>query len=138
VAALTYATYRLFFDGLSGYPGPKLWALTNAFGALWQLVGLLPYKITELHEKYGPVVRIGPNVLSYNTGDAWADIYSKPRPHLIKDPLVGPPPPNGVKGLAFTESDEDHARMRWEESLSGRNILSLIDEISLMVSLKKR
>ena len=39
------------------------------------LEGVLPYKVKELHDKYGPVVRIAPGELSYNCPEAWQDIY---------------------------------------------------------------
>jgi hypothetical protein len=77
-----------------------------------QLKGFTPYKLAKLHEKYGSVVRVGPRVLSYNVAEAWGDITGKTRPQLIKDPQAGPPPPNGIRGLAFTEDDDAHARMR--------------------------
>jgi hypothetical protein len=76
-----------------------------------QIRGNFPYEVAKLHEKYGPVVRIAPNAVSYISAEAWNDIYTM-KPQLIKDPKVGPPPPNGVKGLAFTDYDTDHQRMR--------------------------
>lgn len=59
------------------------------------------------------MVRIATDELSYIDGNAWNDIYAKSRPQLKKDPEIGPPPPDGVKGLAFAESDDDHNRMRY-------------------------
>jgi hypothetical protein len=37
--------------------------------------GVLPYEVKSLHDKYGPVVRIAPEELSYNCAEAWQDIY---------------------------------------------------------------
>lgn len=37
-------------------------------------MGILPYKIKELHDQYGDAVRIAPNFLSYNSSVAWEDI----------------------------------------------------------------
>jgi cytochrome P450 len=37
--------------------------------------GRQPYRQLELHAKYGPVVRIAPNELSFNTSSSWRDIY---------------------------------------------------------------
>jgi cytochrome P450 len=37
--------------------------------------GELHKKMLEFHSKYGPIVRIAPNELSYADGDAWQDIY---------------------------------------------------------------
>lgn len=39
------------------------------------VAGNYPLFIKSLHEKYGPVVRIGPNELSYSSANSWKDIY---------------------------------------------------------------
>ena len=31
----------------------------------------------ELHGKYGHIVRVGPNELSYDIAEAWEDVYSR-------------------------------------------------------------
>lgn len=112
IYVITRSIQLLYFDSLSEYPGPKLWAVSQIPAGWAQFRGYLVYRISELHEKYGPVVRIGPKVLSYATAEAFTDIYGKIRPQLIKDPQAGPPAPNGIAGLAFTEDDAAHARMR--------------------------
>lgn len=38
--------------------------------------GRLPHWLEDLHNIYGPVVRIAPNELSFTSFDAWKDIYS--------------------------------------------------------------
>lgn len=50
--------------------------------------GTLPSRISELHAKYGKVVRVAPTELSFVAEEAWAPIYNKPthRPQLQKDP----------------------------------------------------
>lgn len=35
----------------------------------------MPFKLIQLHQKYGPVVRIAPNELSFNTAASYQDIY---------------------------------------------------------------
>lgn len=55
----------------------------------WYLCrGELPQKIAELHDRYGPVVRLAPTELSFINEGAWAPIYNKPvgKPQLRKDP----------------------------------------------------
>ncbi|KAK1542061.1 benzoate 4-monooxygenase cytochrome P450 [Colletotrichum paranaense] len=37
--------------------------------------GRQPYRQLELHEKYGPVVRVAPNELSFSSASSWQDIY---------------------------------------------------------------
>ncbi|RDW75926.1 hypothetical protein BP5796_06747 [Coleophoma crateriformis] len=40
------------------------------------MTGAFYLEIDRLHRKYGPVVRIAPNSLSYTNSDAWNDIYN--------------------------------------------------------------
>ncbi|KAF8856646.1 hypothetical protein BDZ45DRAFT_745260 [Acephala macrosclerotiorum] len=67
---------NLFFHPLSKYPGPKLWAATTLTNNYFVLRGRRIYKVAELHDKYGSIVRVGSNELSYIHEDAWKDIYS--------------------------------------------------------------
>lgn len=68
-----------------------------------------------LHDKYGSVVRLSPNELSFNTVQAWTDIYGhRPgRLDLAKDPIhvgaVDPMP--GVQTISMA-GRENHARQR--------------------------
>ncbi|KAK4210840.1 cytochrome P450 [Rhypophila decipiens] len=39
------------------------------------LGGRQPYDILALHEKYGPVVRVAPNEVSFSSPSSWEDIY---------------------------------------------------------------
>lgn len=41
--------------------------------------GCLPHKVLELHEKYGPVVRLAPNEVAFIDPQAWTDIYAYKR-----------------------------------------------------------
>ena len=66
-----------YHKGLNKFHGPFLASLTNLWRA-WNLCGTknrMP--IAELHERYGEVVRIGPNVLSFSNPSAIKDIYNK-------------------------------------------------------------
>jgi hypothetical protein len=76
--------------------------------------GRLPYKIAELHAKYGPVVRVAPTELSFNNEDAWWPIYAKQvnKPQLKKDPTLFVRPSSGIGGLLFEQSDVAHGRIR--------------------------
>lgn len=56
------AIYRLRFTPLSKTPGPKCAAITTFYETYFDLVeGRLPWKLEELHNKFGRIVRIGPN-----------------------------------------------------------------------------
>lgn len=68
-----------FFHPLSGYPGPKLYAASAIPYSYHILRGQLPFKILELHKKYGDTVRISPWELSYTSPQAWQEIYGHVR-----------------------------------------------------------
>ncbi len=74
----TLAGYLLnnkFNYGLSKYPGPSLAAYTD----WWRFYDVLGRKAQhthiELHRKYGDIVRLGPNCLSFADPQAIKDIY---------------------------------------------------------------
>ncbi|RSL41892.1 hypothetical protein CEP53_012490 [Fusarium sp. AF-6] len=64
-----------FTSPLRKYPGPTLAGCTN----LWRLSvvrrGSYHVKIKELHNKYGPVVRIGPNTLDFDFPELIKTLY---------------------------------------------------------------
>ncbi|TFK24880.1 high nitrogen upregulated cytochrome P450 monooxygenase 2 [Coprinopsis marcescibilis] len=49
---------------LAGYPGPLLWRITKFAPAWYGAKGKHHLQLKKLHERYGPIVRIGPNELS--------------------------------------------------------------------------
>ncbi|KAI0487173.1 cytochrome P450 [Xylaria cf. heliscus] len=70
--------------------------------------------VLRLHEKYGPVVRLGPSEVSFIDGAAWKDIYSLKRCRQIeRDPKSFPSlTPNGSRFDLLTYSPSDHAKYR--------------------------
>lgn len=67
--------YRLYFHPLSRYPGPKLSAFTRIPYLKAQFTGAAHTYHRQLHERYGTVVRVSPDELSFNDPQAWRDIY---------------------------------------------------------------
>lgn len=53
--SVSTVVYRLYFDPLSTFPGPKLAAATLLYEAYYDVVkrGQYTFKIRELHKKYG-------------------------------------------------------------------------------------
>ena len=86
---LSIYIYNLFFHPLAHFPGSKL-AAASCFPQINQaLRGNVVNWIVELHLKYGEVVRVSPNQLSFSSADAWKDIYGHKKPGqglLTKDP----------------------------------------------------
>lgn len=68
--------HNVFFGPLSKFPGPKLRAFTNTFEICSMVSGNDNIDRPALHRKYGPVVRVGPNTLSFAGGETvWKDIH---------------------------------------------------------------
>ncbi|KAF2756525.1 cytochrome P450 [Pseudovirgaria hyperparasitica] len=86
---LLNAIWNAFYAPLSAYPGPLLARCSRLWYARAMIRGTLPYDIRDLHEKYGDVVRIAPDELSYASAQAWKDIYGfrKGLPEIPKDAL---------------------------------------------------
>jgi cytochrome P450 len=75
VAALSAAVYRRCFHPLSRYPGPLLASCSNLWRFCAYLGGRSHLVEQKLHERYGHVVRIGPNSLSFAGLDDFEAIY---------------------------------------------------------------
>ncbi|KAF2691455.1 cytochrome P450 [Lentithecium fluviatile CBS 122367] len=107
--------YRLWFHPLAKYPGPFLNRVSQIPAIYAVLIGRLPMHTKAIHDAYGPIVRVSPNELSFNTPQAWDDIYGL-RPgkvNLSKDPIhvgaVDPVP--GVSTISMSDN-ETHYRQR--------------------------
>lgn len=70
--------YRLFFSPISKFPGPRLAALSFWYEFYYDVVcgGQYTFKIRELHDKYGPIVRISPAVLHIIDPDYYEVLYA--------------------------------------------------------------
>ncbi|KAK4144426.1 cytochrome P450 [Dichotomopilus funicola] len=79
---LTTALYNLFLHPLHRFPGPLLYAASPYPWAIRHALGTSAFHTERLHARYGPVVRIGPNHLSFTSPAAWRDAYNAlpPRP----------------------------------------------------------
>jgi benzoate 4-monooxygenase len=79
-------TLRLYRNTqkLRGFPGPFIASLTDVWFFWQQWSGKSWFEITgNLHEKYGPVVRLGPHRLSFGDPVAIEAIYGF-HPLLVK------------------------------------------------------
>ncbi|KAF6758569.1 hypothetical protein DFP72DRAFT_176311 [Ephemerocybe angulata] len=66
---------------LAHFPGPTLAALTDYYVMYYDVIkgGEMLDQLNILHERYGPVVRFGPNQLHFSDPAAYDAIYRDPR-----------------------------------------------------------
>ena len=67
--------YRLYFHPLAKYPGPLLARLTDLHQGYHAWKGDRHLEFWRCHERYGDIVRFGPNSLSFNTSTTLKAIY---------------------------------------------------------------
>lgn len=73
---VSHTIHTIYLHPLSAFPGPIPWICTRIpyITSLWR--GHLAQDVYALHRKYGKVVRIAPDELSFATPEAWHHIYS--------------------------------------------------------------
>ncbi|ORY05488.1 cytochrome P450 ClCP1 [Clohesyomyces aquaticus] len=114
VALVLYYTikafYNLYLHPLARYPGPKLWIVSRIPYLVSMNSGKLPFRIKELHDQYGPVVRLSADELSFNDPCAWKDVYN--RRDMLRPPRWGVRPPGVSAHSVISAPARDHARFR--------------------------
>lgn len=73
------ACYRMYFHPISHIPGPKLAAFTywyQSYYDLWPHSGRFLWKTIDLHEKYGPIIRVAPNEVQIKDSEFYSEIYT--------------------------------------------------------------
>ncbi|KAL8774806.1 MAG: hypothetical protein Q9209_000745 [Squamulea sp. 1 TL-2023] len=105
--------YNLRFHPLARFPGPTLWAVSRIPYAWALLKGDLTQRTKELHNRYGHVVRLAPDELSFIDAQAWQDVYAhhQGRPNFPKNPLWFAPAENGIHSI-LSANDVDLSRYR--------------------------
>ncbi|EWG48595.1 hypothetical protein FVEG_16290 [Fusarium verticillioides 7600] len=111
---LTRLMYNKYGYGLSHVPGPWFAGFTD----LWRLLivrGRRAQEVhIELHKKYGPAVRLGPQAVSIADTDALKVIYSpragwsKSKFYLVQQALAKG---KRLKAIFNTDNDSYHARL---------------------------
>lgn len=76
-----YACYiaivRLYLSPVAKFPGPRLAALTFWYEFYYDVVkgGKYTWKIAQLHDQYGPIVRINPFEIHINDPEFYDELY---------------------------------------------------------------
>ncbi|KAI0543414.1 putative cytochrome P450 [Xylaria curta] len=76
--------YNVFLHPLRNFPGPITHRMSVIPRAVHQMKGNLPFRVAELHRRYGPVVRVAPNELAFCSPQAWRDIYGHKKEEFPK------------------------------------------------------
>lgn len=105
--------YNIFLHPLANVPGPFYCKISKLPWDYWQWHGRLPQFQAKVHAKYGEVVRIGPNELSFTNNAAWTDIFAKVpgRAQWPRHPKRVPQGKNGPQSIMNTAGTY-HARFR--------------------------
>ncbi|PVH96689.1 cytochrome P450 [Periconia macrospinosa] len=115
---LTYpilnAIYNIYFHPLAHIPGPRNWAASR-LPFIWALIrGTIVHDFEKLHRKYGPILRIAPDEVTFAKGEAWVDIFQGRPGHqqFLKDPIWWAAQPGQPDSIINAISPETHARIR--------------------------
>ncbi|KAF3058220.1 Isotrichodermin C-15 hydroxylase [Daldinia childiae] len=115
---LGYPIYRaicnLFFHPLSKIKGPPLWSASRLPFIYSLLRGTLIHDVENLHRKYGPVVRIAPDEVTFAQAEAYQDIFQS-RPDnkpFLKDHIWWETQPGLPDTILSAINPEKHARIR--------------------------
>ncbi|KAI0421421.1 putative benzoate 4-monooxygenase cytochrome P450 [Xylaria grammica] len=118
VAFLLTFTLRsiLSWYRLSHIPGPLLPSLTNIPRVFWVKTGQSQNYHQKLHQKYGEVVRMGPNMVSISNPEVIPILYPT-RPGFPKSDLYATLRPysrdnNGLKVVFNTQDEALHKRIK--------------------------
>ncbi|KAL5476717.1 hypothetical protein ACEPAI_2903 [Sanghuangporus weigelae] len=140
--AVSIVSYRLSpLHPLATYPGPLLAKITKFWGASMTTKGKYHVCLKNLHEKYGPYVRIGPNEISVLDVSVISSVLGADG--MPKGPLWSGRVPKGeTPSLIATRSFHEHARRRkrWNrafnsmavkgyEAIIQKRALQLVDEL---------
>ncbi|KAF2012098.1 cytochrome P450 [Aaosphaeria arxii CBS 175.79] len=111
---LSYAIYNIYFHPLSKYPGPKRWAATRASYVFSLYSGWLHSDVHDIHRRYGDIVRIAPNEISFARPEAWQDIYANVpgRPAFPKSQLWHGAPGGRASSVLNALDIKVHSRFR--------------------------
>lgn len=81
--------YRLYLSPLAKFPGPKIAAVSwfdEAYYSIF-LKGRYAFRIDELHDRYGPIVRITPHEVHIKDSSFWEEVFVR-RPKADREPSL--------------------------------------------------
>jgi cytochrome P450 len=108
------AIYNLFFHPIANVPGPFFGRISNIPYTRWFWDGYFHRIGLNLHAKYGPVVRVAPNLLSFDTETSYREIYCYMggRTPFIKGGYYTALDRGKFPSIVSTIDPAEHSRMR--------------------------
>ncbi|GJJ15379.1 hypothetical protein Clacol_009655 [Clathrus columnatus] len=132
-ALLTTILYRISpFHPLNAFPGPFWWRITNLKLAYVSSQGKRHLIFHDLHQKYGPYVRIGPDVLSINSAQGLQVIYGNTHHMEKSDAYITPGHLDAVALFFKQETKNIHSRRKriWSAAFTGSNVLQFVTPLN--------
>jgi hypothetical protein len=106
------AFYRLYLHPLRSLPGPLLWRVSRLPWFIANQQGVLPFRVHELHKKYGKFIRIAPDEVSIMDPVAWKTFYGH-QPGGEFPHHMGHYQPSNLLPINITSAGrEEHTRLR--------------------------
>ncbi|KAI1097219.1 cytochrome P450 [Jackrogersella minutella] len=115
ILAVVYLVRTRYHHGLNKIPGPFIASLTSLWK--WDVVRRekMPFVNTELHEKHGPLVRIGPNHISASSVES-IQVVHRARSGFTKSGIYGILQPrfegSDLHNVFSTQDAEYHAALK--------------------------
>ncbi|KAJ6020737.1 hypothetical protein N7540_006241 [Penicillium herquei] len=131
-----FILYRCYFHPLAKYPGPFLAKMSENYMIYFTMCARNTYARHELHQKFGPIVRVGPNELSFSDEASIKDIYGQSTNPCLKAPqFYRGFTMTGTESVFSTRDRVFHARMRrlLANGFSQNGVLQFEAEIALIV-----
>ncbi|QSS61789.1 benzoate 4-monooxygenase cytochrome P450 [Histoplasma capsulatum] len=99
------AIYNIYFHPLSKFPGPKYLAVGRIPITLATLRGQKAQFRFNAHRKYGDIVRVASNELSFAHAQGWRDIYGTQAKLQMAKPASGIEEQEGAQSVVTAEGD---------------------------------
>ncbi|KAK4184431.1 cytochrome P450 [Podospora australis] len=110
IGLLTVIVYRIGFHPLRRVPGPKLAAISNIWQAKYVRDGKVRQLVRDVHEKYGPVVRVGPDEVWVSSPEGFKAIYGASNGFEKSDFYI-------ATALNRPEGIDWHLNLHWPDTL---------------------
>lgn len=104
--------YNVYLHPLRSYPGPFIARASFLPYQRNLLRGRIHLWIQDLHKKYGPVVRLSPNELSFIEPEVWKDVYGHRASAFTKSHTFYGPDAYGTPVGILRADNVSHGRQR--------------------------